>query len=68
MMPQRGKDKNDEFSIQKMAIKVTKGQICNGSISKKLCHKEYNLYGKFHNCIKNCTIWHYAALLLGGFH
>ena len=38
-----------------MAVKVTKGQICDGSISKKLCHKEYNLHGKFHNCIKNCT-------------
>ena len=27
-----------------MAVKVTKGQICDGSISKKLCHKEYNIY------------------------
>ena len=37
----------------KMAVKITKGQICDGTLSKN-CHKEYNLYGKFHNCIKKC--------------
>ena len=47
-MPQGDKDKNDQISGQKMAIKVTKGQICNGTISKKLCHGEYYLCGKFH--------------------
>ena len=33
-----------------MAVKVTKGQICNGTISKIRFHKEYYLCGKFHNC------------------
>ena len=42
-----------------------KGQICDGSISIKLCHKEYNLYEKFHNLIvsKIAQLSHYAALL-----
>ena len=26
-----------------MAVKVTKGQICSGTISKMECHKEYYL-------------------------
>ena len=40
---------------ENMALKVTKGQICDGSISKNICHEEHNLYGKFHNCITKCT-------------
>ena len=32
-MPQEDKDKNDEI-LDKMAIKVTKGQICDGTTSK----------------------------------
>ena len=39
----------------KMAVKATKGQICNGTISKIRFHKEYYLCGKFHNCITKCT-------------
>jgi len=31
-----------------MAVKVTKGQICDGTISKHKCHQEYYLCGKFH--------------------
>ena len=38
-----------------MAVKFTKGQICNGTISKSICHKEYNLHGKFHTCFTKCT-------------
>ena len=38
-----------------MAVNFTKGQICNGTISKNICHKEYNLHGKFLNCITKCT-------------
>ena len=40
-----------------MAVKFTKGQICNGTISKIICHKEYNLHGKFHTCFTKCTIF-----------
>ena len=40
-----------------MAVKFTKGQICNGTISKNICHKEYNLHGKFHTCFTKCTIF-----------
>ena len=38
-----------------MAVKFAKGQICNGTISKNICHKEYNLHGKFHICFTKCT-------------
>ena len=38
-----------------MAVKVTKGQICSGTISKIKCHKEYYLYGKFHTFFTNST-------------
>jgi len=31
-----------------MAIKVTKGQICDGTISKNKCHQGYYLCEKFH--------------------
>ena len=37
-----------------MAVKVTNGQICDGSISKNICDKEHNLCGKFYNCITKC--------------
>ena len=40
MMLEGDKDKNGKIFNTKMAVKVTKGQICDGSISKKLCHKE----------------------------
>ena len=39
-----------------MAVKVTKGQICSGTISKIKCHKEYYLYGKFHKIFTNSTV------------
>ena len=38
-----------------MAVKVTKGQICLGTISEKVCLKKYYLCGKFHACITKCT-------------
>ena len=39
-----------------MAVKITKGQICSGTISKIKCHKEYYLIcGKFHTFITNST-------------
>ena len=37
-----------------MAVKVTKGQICSGTISK-ICHKEHYLCGKFHTFFTNST-------------
>ena len=39
-----------------MAIKVTKGQISDGTMLQNTCHEEYYLYGKFHSCMKKCTI------------
>ena len=52
-----------------MAAKVTRGQICDGSVSKNSYHKEYYLFGKFHNCITKCTkcpfFLYYAAPLVG---
>ena len=65
-MPQGGKDRYDQISVQKMAIKVTNDQICDGTISKKLCHEEYYIlmwkiscfYEKVHNflhCAAICT-------------
>ena len=47
---------NDQFSVQKIAVKVTKGQLSNGTISKNSCHEEYYLCGKFHGFMKRCTI------------
>ena len=54
----------------KMAVKVTKGQICTGTIEKfdVMCHKEYYLFGKFHTCIKSAhkvpflVLWKSAAM------
>ena len=48
-----------------MAIKVTKGQISNGTTSKNTCIEEYYLCGKFHGFMKNCTIFGCTAILLG---
>ena len=45
MGPEEDKDINNEIFNAKMAVKITKGQICDGSMSKNLCHKEYNMYG-----------------------
>jgi len=39
-----------------MAIKVTKGQISDGTISKNTCHVEYYLFEKFHSFMKKCTM------------
>ena len=39
-MPQGDKDKMIKFFWAKMAIKVTKGQTFNGTISKNTCHEE----------------------------
>ena len=39
-----------------MAVKVTKGQLSNGTISKITYHGEYYLCGKFHGFMKKCTI------------
>ena len=36
----------------KMIVKVTKGEIWSGTISKNWFHQEYYLCGKFHTCIK----------------
>ena len=51
-----------------MALKITKGQICDGSISKNMCDEEHNLCGKFHNCFTKCTKYlyflFYTALLM----
>ena len=44
-----------------MAIEVTKGQICDVTISKNTCHEEYYLCVKFHAFMKKCMIW----LILG---
>ena len=52
-MPQG--DKNKKILYAKMAVKVTKGQICNGTISEIRYHKEYYLCGKFHNCFTKGT-------------
>ena len=38
-----------------MAVKVTKGQICSGTISKIKCHKEYYLCEKLHTFFTNST-------------
>ena len=47
-----------------MAVKVTKGQLSNGTISKITCIEKYHLCGKFHGFMKKCTIlWGYAAIL-----
>ena len=45
MMPQGDKDKNDKFSYKKMAVKVTKGQICDGitSICDRICENPTQL-------------------------
>ena len=40
-----------------MAVKVTKGQISDGTISKNTCIEEYYLCGKFHGFMKKCTIF-----------
>ena len=39
-----------------MAVKVTKGQISDGTISKNTCIEEYYLCGKFHGFMKKYTI------------
>jgi len=43
-----------------MAVKVTKGQICDGTISKNTCYQEYYLCGKFHDFMKKCTIFEFC--------
>ena len=42
-----------------MAVKVTKGLICSGTISKIKCQTDYYLYEKFHTfsqLAQNCPI------------
>jgi len=39
-----------------LAVKVTKGQIYNGIISKIKCHQGYYLCEKFHDFMKKCPI------------
>ena len=54
-----------------MALKVTKGQICDGSISKNICREEHNLCGKFqlyHKVDKMLIFWCYATLLIACIH
>ena len=54
-MPQGVKDKNDKIFCTKMAVKVTKGQISNGTISKNTCIYEYYLSNqKQPSCKKRC--------------
>jgi len=55
-MSQEIKDKNYQF-VQKMAIKVTKGQISNGTISQKTYFEKYYLRGKFDRFMKKRTIF-----------
>ena len=45
MMPQGDRDKNDNFNTE-MAVKVTKGQICRGSIAKKIMSQGVQLIWK----------------------
>ena len=40
-----------------MAIKFTKSQICDDTISKITCHVEYYLCGEFHGFMKRSTIF-----------
>ena len=52
-----------------MAVKFTKGQICNGTISKNICHKEYigTIYMEsFILVSQSAQLSHYAALLFCG--
>ena len=46
-----------------MAVKVTKGQIRDGTISKNTCHKEYNVCRSFIIVHEMFNFWCYAALL-----
>ena len=46
-----------------MDVKVTKGQIFSGTISK-ICHKEYYLCEKFHAFFTNST--DYSGVAKGG--
>ena len=43
------------LNFQHMAVKVTKGQICFGTISKIHCHWKYYLCANFHACITKST-------------
>ena len=45
-----------------MAIKVNKGKICNGTISKNTCHQEYYFCGKFHGFTKSAQFLGPAVL------
>ena len=51
----------------KLAQKVTKGQIHDGSISQNNCHDLYKICAKFYAFITKCTIdsyvIEYAAIL-----
>ena len=40
-----------------MAVKVTKSQISDGTISENTCIEECYLCGKFHGFMKKCTIF-----------
>jgi len=40
-----------------MAVKVTKSQICDGTISKNKCHQEYYLCIKLYAFMEKCTIF-----------
>ena len=62
-MPQADKCQNGVFSVQKVAAKVTKDQICDGTISKNKCYKEYNWYGQYMLFSQMMQHSHYAALL-----
>ena len=48
-----------------MAIKVTKGHICDGTTSKNTCHHEYYLCGKFYGLMKKCTIFGFCRCTIG---
>ena len=56
LMPQEIKDKMINLCI-KMAIKVTKGQISNGTISQNTCLEKYYLCEKFDRFMKKYTIF-----------
>ena len=48
----------------KMAVKVTTGQVSNGTISQNACIEEYYLYGKFHGFMKSAQSFGCATILL----
>jgi len=55
-MPKGDKDKIDQISAEKTVVKVTKGQISDGPISKNLKYLMMYYSAKFHAFIIKGTI------------